>query len=278
MRKPRMSDEPQIGEDGAALNKNHGTYLVPGLQRGLNVLEIVAAARKPLTVTEIADSLGVSRSSAFRLIYTLRYMGCLELSSDDRSYQLGARVLNLGFAFLNTQSIIQVARRDLEALRDATNVSAHLAIRDGRDVLFLDCVQARTGFQSNVNVGARLGAHASPLGWLLMSDIASRDIATLFKGATLEPLTDKTPVTLQALMEKVMLAATQGYIISRGFAEQGGCSVSAPVFNKDGAIVAAIDISGPDSAFDHSKFEDFYKPEVIRAAGLISERLGYSGN
>ena len=75
-----------------------------------------------------------------------------------------------------------------------------------------------------------------------------------------------------------MLAATQGYIISRGFAEQGGCSVSAPVFNKDGAIVAAIDISGPDSAFDHSKFEDFYKPEVIRAAGLISERLGYSGN
>lgn len=272
-----MNDDSQTGDNGEGLNKNHATYLVPGLQRGLNVLEIVAGARKPLTVTEIAEQLGVSRSSAFRLIYTLRFMGCLELSSDERSYQLGARVLNLGFAFLSTQSIIQVARRDLETLRDETGVSAHLAIRDGRDVLFLDCVQSLTGFQSNVNVGSRIGAHASPLGWLLMSDIASRDIAELFRNATLEPLTDKTPVTLPALMEKVMQAATDGYIVSRGFAEQGGSSVSAPVFDKDGGIIAAIDISGPDSAFDENKFKGFYKDAVVRTAARISERLGYSG-
>lgn len=271
-----MKTESASADDTEGLNKNHATYLVPGLQRGLNVLEIVAGARKALTVTEIADRLGVSRSSAFRLIYTLRYMGCLELSPDERSYQLGARVLNLGFAFLNTQSIIQVARRDLESLRDATGVSAHLAIRDGRDVLFLDCVQSKTGFQSNVNVGSRIGAHASPLGWLLMSDIPGRKIADLFRDAPLEALTDKTPTTLATLMEKVMQAATDGFIVSRGFAERGGSSVSAPVFDKDGDIIAAIDISGPDSAFDETKFSDFYRDEVVRAANLISERLGYT--
>ena len=55
-----MNDDSQTGDNGEGLNKNHATYLVPGLQRGLNVLEIVAGARKPLTVTEIAEQLGVT--------------------------------------------------------------------------------------------------------------------------------------------------------------------------------------------------------------------------
>jgi DNA-binding IclR family transcriptional regulator len=262
----------------ATLNKNHKVYFVPGLQRGLRALEILADAERPLTVSEMARRLDLSRSSAFRLIYTLRHMGFLEDAADARTYQLGARVLNLGFAYLNKQDIIQIARRDLEALRDATGVSAHLAIRDGLDVLFLDCVQTRTGFLSNVNVGARIPVHASPLGWLLLSDLPNREIATLFKDGPLVPLTDQTPTDVAGLMQVVARAAADGIVISRGFVELGGCSIAASVMDKDGKIIAAIDISGPETAFDQAKMESFYADEVRKAARTISARLGYGGS
>lgn len=269
-----LVDGTEMGAAGSPQAKNHDIYVVPGLERGLRVLEIVAAGDKPQTVSEIAQRMGLSRSSTFRLVYTLKFMGFLEPSADEHAYRLGPRVLKLGFAYLSGQSIIEQARRDLEALRDATNVSAHLAIREGRDVLFLDCVQTRTGFLSNVNVGTRLPAHAVPLGWFLLSDLTARELAALLGPDPLNRLTDQTPGDLPALMQRIARATSDGHVVSRGIAEPGGSSVSAPVFDRSGRVVAAIDISGPDSAFDPDAIESLYVPRVMHAAASISARLG----
>ena len=258
-------------------DKNHNIYFVPGLQRGLRLLEVVARSDKPLSVTEVAQRLELSRSSAFRLVYTLQFMGFLQQSADQRTFQLGARVLNLGFSFLAKQDIIQIARRDLESLRDATGIWAHLAIRDSLEVLFLDCVQTRTGFLSNVNVGARLPAYASPMGWLMLSELSNRELTSLYKDVEFERLTDKTPANLGELMQAIAKASADGHVFSHGIVEQGGSSVTAPVFESSGRIVAAIDISGPESAFEDQKPEKAYVDAVLNAASAISARLGYRG-
>ena len=257
------------------VHKNHDIYFVPGLQRGLMVLEVLAAARRPLNVTEIAKRLSLTRSSIFRLAYTLRHMGFLEVSETTKEFTLGARVLNIGFAYLASRDIIEVSRPDLEVLRDRTNVSSHLAIRDKREVLYLSCVQTRTGFLSNMNVGSRLPAYASPMGWLLLSDLSNRDIAALFAGEAFDALTAQTPTSAAQLMQRVAEAAGKGSVISRGIMEAGGSSVAAPVFDKTGRVVAAIDVSGPDSAFDLTAMERRYLPEVTATAQRISARLGY---
>jgi DNA-binding IclR family transcriptional regulator len=258
-------------------DKNHSIYFVPGLQRGLRLLEVVARSDKPLSVTEVAQRLELSRSSAFRLVYTLQFMGFLQPSSDQRTFQLGARVLNLGFSFVAKQDIIQIAKRDLESLRDATGISAHLAIRDSLEVLFLDCVQTRTGFLSNVNVGTRLPAYASPMGWLMLSELPNRELASLYKDVKFERLTEKTPSDLGELMQAIARASADGYVFSHGIVEQGGSSVTAPIFESSGSIVAAIDISGPESAFDGEKPEKTYVDAILNAASAISARLGYRG-
>lgn len=257
------------------VHKNHDIYFVPGLQRGLMVLEVLAAARRPLNVTEIARRLGLTRSSIFRLTYTLRHMGFLEVSENSKEFTLGARVLNIGFAYLASKDIIELTRPDLEMLRDRTNVSSHLAIRDHREVLYLSCVQTRTGFLSNMNVGSRMPAYASPMGWLLLSDLSSREVAQLFAGESFEKLTAHTPEDARQLMQRVAEATAKGGVISRGIMEAGGSSVAAPVFDKTGRVVAAIDVSGPDSAFDLAAMETRYLPEVINTAMRISARLGY---
>ena len=125
---------PDVGEPQ---HKNHDAYFVPGLHRGLRVLEVVAEARRPLSISEIAVALGLVRSAVFRLVYTLRHMGFLE-ESRQKLFTLGPRVLNIGFAFLTSKDIIEIASSELEALRDETQASAHLAIRDGRDVLYAE--------------------------------------------------------------------------------------------------------------------------------------------
>ena len=279
----RLPDAPTLdapatdaASSSAGLHKNHANYFVPGLQRGLSVLEVIAAARRPLTVSEIAARLELTRSSVFRLVYTLEFTGFLEAVEHAKTYNLGPRVLNLGFAYLASKDTIEVARLDLEILRNNTEVSAHLAIRDNREVLYLSCVQSRSGFQSNMNVGGRMPAYATPMGWLLLSDLSNREIAALFGQHKFERLTDQTPRDLGALSQCIARAVHTGYVISHGIMETGGSSVSAPVFDKSGRVVAAIDVSGPDSAFDMEHLQDRYVREVVLAAARISARLGYS--
>ncbi len=258
------------------LHKNHDSYFVPGLERGLRILEVLAEERRPLTVTELGRRLGLSRSSTFRLTYTLSQLGFIETAEGSKIFRLGPRVLNIGFAYLASQDLIELARPDLEILRNNTNVSAHLAIRDHREVLYLSCVQSRSGFLSNMNVGTRLPSYAVPMGWLLLSDLSSRELATLFAGQIFAALTGLTPRDMQDLSQRVAQSVSDGFVISRGIIESGGSSISAPVFDKNGLVAAAIDISGPDSAFDLTQIEGRYRDEVRSAAIRISMRLGYA--
>lgn len=268
------ADQAELDE---AAGKQHDAYSVPGLRRGLRVLEVVAQAQRPLTVSEVAEQLEITRSAAFRLIYTLRDMGFLEPIPNTKSVQLGPRVLNIGFAYLARVDMLEIARPDLERLRDRTNVTAHLAIRDGRELLYLSCVQTRSGFLSTMNVGARLPASATPMGWLLLADLPSSERAALLGDGALPILTEQTPRDRQALERRIEAACALGHVISRGIVEPGGSSVSAPVRGRNGRIVAAIDIAGPDSAFDFSEFGTRYAAELVEVAMRISRRLGHGG-
>jgi DNA-binding IclR family transcriptional regulator len=257
-------------------HKNHGVYFVPGLRRGLLLLETLADARRPLNVSEIAKRMELSRSAVFRLIYTLRFMGFIEEMPASKSFTLGPRVLNIGYAFLASKDIIEVSRGDLELLRDVTNVSAHLAIRDRTEVLYLSCVQTRSGFLSNLNVGTRLPAYATPMGWLLLSELSPQEMRSLLAETPLETLTELSPRNVAEVIQRIADVAARGYAISRGVVEPGGSTIAAPIFDRQGRIVAAIDISGPDTAFDTSEIEGRYVHEVMAAAERISTRLGHA--
>jgi len=257
------------------MHKNHDVYFVPGLRRGLIVLETLANESRPMSIAEIGKRIGLTRSSMFRLVYTLQHMGFVEEIPESNHLRLGARVLNIGYAYLASQPLIDTARHDLEALRDRTNVSSHLAILDRREILYLSCIQSRSGFLSTMNVGTRLPAYATPMGWLLLSNCAKRDLRELFPERAFVPLTDQTPRNMGELTRRVASAVAAGHAISHGAVEPGGSSIAAPVRNVDGRVVAAIDISAPDSAFDLAQFDTRDVREVMKTAQRISARLGY---
>ncbi len=94
-------------------------------------------------------------------------------------------------------------------------------------------------------------------------------------GVALQRLTNQTPTTLKALRAATARAAADGYVISRGAVELGGISIAAPVVDAAGEIVACIDVSGPEIAYDAAQIEQRYKTEVVRSAAQISRRLGH---
>ena len=204
-------------------------------------------------------------------------MGFLKEAEQKNTYTLGARVLNLGFAYLNQQPITAIARPLLADLRDTTGVSAHLSVLEGHDVLYLGSHQARTGFVSNMVTGTRIEAYATAIGWCLLSGMSDAELEAFCVDLDMRAITEHTPTSFSALKARVDQMRNGGFVFSRGFREPGGSSIAVPVRDHTGGVVACVNISGPDSGFDFDKVDSFYVPETKATALRVSRELGYMG-
>lgn len=249
-------------------------YLVPALDRGLEVLELLSQDGRPATVAEITRRLKVPRASIFRILSTLQHKGFVETDASGKAYQLGPGILRLGFQFLATRDIVQVARAEIDDLARRTGVSAHLAIRDRTDIVYLIHALGNSDFVSNLGVADRLPAHATPMGQLLLAQLSRAELAELYKDQAMESMTDQTPRSRRAITEAAAAALKTGYVVSHGAVHAGGKSIAAPVYDASGRIVAALDISGPDQAFT-GDLESRYLKDVLKTAAAVSAKLGY---
>ena len=251
-------------------------YIVPALDRGLEVLELLSRDGAAATVADITRRLKLPRASVFRILWTLQHKGFVEADASGKTYQLGPGVLRLGYQYLATRNIVKVAQADIEQLAQKTGVSAHLVVRDGTDIVYLFHAPGNSNFISNLGIGDRLPAHATPAGQLLLSQLSRGEISSLYKNHSMNALTAQTPRSRRALMHAVERAAKHRYVVSHGTVHAGGKSIVAPVYDAAGKMVGAIDISGPDQAFETKDLESRYLPDVLKTASRISARLGYA--
>jgi PcaR/PcaU/PobR family beta-ketoadipate pathway transcriptional regulator len=250
-------------------------YLVPALARGLALLECFGADREALSLVELARRVGMTRSAAYRLVYTLAELGFLARDPERKSYRLGPRVLNLGFAYLASQELGEIARPHLEALRDRTDCSAHLAVLDGTEIVYTARYADKKALTSRIGIGTRFPAHATSMGRAILSQLPVEEVRRRFDGRTLARFTAATPTTLKALLAVLEADRARGFVVSRSGFEAGIASVAAPVFDADGRVVAAINISTPESTLTGDALETTIKGRVVQTAKTISEWLGY---
>lgn len=250
-------------------------YLVPALARGLAILECFGSGREELSLVELARGVGMTRSAAYRLVYTLAELGFLVRHPERKSYRLGPRVLSLGFAYLASQEMAEMARPHLEALRDRTNCSAHLAVLDGIEIVYIARFADKKALTSRITVGTRFPAHATSMGRAILAQLTAEEIRRRFEGRTLARFSSTTPTSLKALQSVLEEDRERGYVLSRSGFEAGIASVAAPVFDADGLPVAAINISTPESTLAGNAIETTIKDEVVKTAKTISEWLGH---
>jgi DNA-binding IclR family transcriptional regulator len=250
-------------------------YVVPGLQRGLQLLAQFTRERRELSGAELSRRLDVPRASVFRLLQTLEMMGFVERVGDGAHYKLGLAVLQLGFEYLAAMELTEHGRPVLEALSAATGLSAHLVVRDGREVVFVAKAAGQSSLFNSIQVGARLPAHATVLGRILLINQSAASLRELYVSTPLAAFTPQTPTTLADLKKMIDDIAARGYGISQGGFEAGISTIGAPVFDDRHAVTAAISVTVPASKVDESRQAELIA-HVQVAAKRLSQRLSHS--
>lgn len=250
-------------------------YIVPALRRGMAILRLFKPDRRVIALPEIVRELGMTRATAFRLAYTLEADGYLQRAPHSNAFQLGINLLSLGFEYLGSLDLVEVARPVLEDLRDRADASAHLGIQDGREIVYVLKAPSRHRLRSNVTVGTRMPIHTTTIGHALMFDSSPEELRQLFKGVNLRERFAQAPADADALYKELMVQRSLGYVAYRSRYAEGLDSVAAPVRDATGRIVAGINVSDYESIPAMGELEGAIKDEVLRAAMTISRGLGY---
>ena len=249
-------------------------YLVPALQRGMQLLGQFSRGERELTGAELSRRLDLPRASVFRLLQTLEQMGFVERVGDGPNYKLGIAVLRLGFEYLASMELTEHGRPIIDDLCGATGLSVHLVVRDVREVVIVAKSAGRSFMFNSIQVGARLPAHATVLGRVLLGDQSAAELAALYGGVRLEPYTTQTPTTLAALKALVEADAQRGYGVSQGGFEAGLSTVAAPVFDDHQRIAAAVGVTVPSQRVESQVLETI-TAQVCDAAARLSQRISH---
>jgi DNA-binding IclR family transcriptional regulator len=254
-----------------------GPYIAPPVQRAVRLIRHVAEGNPVLNMSETAKALKINRTTLLRLLHTLEAEGFVERRPNGAGFQVGLSLLEVGARALFSQDLVQVAVPVLTELAETLQLSSHLGVLDGTDVLYLVRRTPNTPLASNIRVGSRLPAHATTMGRMLLAFLPPVEVERLYAGKELQRFSEHTSTTLAALRAKAEKDRSAGIAWSEAHFERGIGSAAVPVFDFAGAPVGAINVSGPVAAFAQEERREIIGKSLRGAGTEISRRLGWVG-
>ncbi|KIL39097.1 hypothetical protein SD70_22240 [Gordoniibacillus kamchatkensis] len=250
-------------------------YSSNALIRGLEILKMFSAEEPTLSLNEIASKLGVNRTVPFRLLSTLQSFGYVHKDEQTKRYQLAPKVLELGFSYLHSLQLPEIAQPYLEQLRDDTGASVYLSILDGAEVVYVGHARI-VGFKGIfVNTGMRFPAHATANGKLLLAFQPPDKLRSILRGAELKPYTQQTKTLIADLEAELRLIRERGYAMTNSEFQQGISSIAAPIFNQSGAVMAAVNVVAAETFFDDAFIREKALPRLLDTTGKLSGFMGF---
>jgi IclR family acetate operon transcriptional repressor len=248
---------------------------IQSLDRGLSILQAVATSKQPVNLGELAELLNVDRSSAFRLAQTLRRRGFLSTPAGRKDYILGSAIWTLSRQYDWSNMLVRVAHQELKSLANGLNETAHLAIREGKNALFIDSVHARHVIVVAGQTGELVPLYATAHGKALLVDADEQGLKSIFGVGPLQKYTKTTIRTIPGLVKECVAIRQRGYALDEAEFMEGMRCVAAPIRLNDGMVVGSIGISAPASRFLKEHYPAHSK-RVIQCATKIGELLSMS--
>ncbi|MFK0113343.1 IclR family transcriptional regulator [Streptomyces sp. NPDC091217] len=234
----RETEDAFAGEGEKSVDSRRGSQT---LDRGLQVLETVAAAAQPISTPEIATSVGLHRTVVHRLAGTLAARGYLQTGSDGR-HRLGGTFLAMRS---NACDLSSVARPYLEEIVRRTEETVHLAMLSGSDVIFVDGIESPRALRVASRVGRRLPAHSTSVGKCLLAALDEDGLRRLYPTEELGQVTSHTITRRTELQATLSTVRRQGYASNEGEGEPGVGSVGALIRDRSGEPRAALGVGAP---------------------------------
>ncbi len=248
-----------------------GAHHVQSLERGLAVIKAFDAGSPTLTLSDVAKVTGLTRAAARRFLLTLVDLGYVR--TDGKYFSLTARVLELGYAFLSSLSLPEVAEPHMEELVAEVRESSSMSVLDGDDVVYVARVPTSRIMTVAINVGTRFPAFATSMGRVLLAGLDRTDLDAYLARAALRPLTGTTIADPEALRREVHRVGDQGWAMVDQELEDGVRSVAVPIRGPGRAVLAAMNISAHAARVRLDDLRKRYLPLLQAAACRIEADL-----
>lgn len=253
-------------------------YLSPPVQRAARLLRHIAEGDPVVNMARSARELGINRTTLLRLLHTLEAERLIERRGGDaQGWRIGFGLIGMAAQAFFSEDLVQVAVPVLTRLAEATGLSAHLGVLDGREVVYLVRRTPNHAFASNIRVGSRLPAHAANMGRIILAHMPVEKVTRLYQDVPLRAVTAHTAITLTQLHARLDQDRAAGLAWSDGAYEDRISSVAAVVLDASGSPVAAINVSGLNSSFEGTDRRAHIGHAVADAGKDISRQLGWLG-
>lgn len=249
-------------------------YQVRSVNRAIDILERLAA-QPGLTLTQLASTLEMPKSTCFNILQTLVARGLLTESPDTGRFRLGATAIRLGGACLDQLDVRQTARPVMERLSTDAGETVILAVMQepNLDVIYIDKVVSSKAVVANSDLGRKDKAYCTALGKAMLAWLPSERLERYLRSTKLVPVTPRTVTSPGALREQLSLVRAQGWAINDGELDNEGGGVAAPIFDHTGQAVAAISLAVPRFRMSPDRLQGL-TAQVLTATREISFRLG----
>lgn len=248
-----------------------GTHFVQSLERGLMVVRAFSAEHPSMTLSEVARVTDLTRAAARRFLLTLVDLGYVR--TDGRLFSLTPRVLELGYAYVASAGLPDVAQPHLEDLSAQVRESASVSVLEGDDVLYVARVATSRIMAVAITVGTRFPASVTSMGRVLLAGHDDEELSAYLDRVSLEPLTHSTITDVDELRAEILRVRDQGYAVVDQELEEGLRSLAAPIRDGSGRVIAAANVSAHAG---RSSLEDVCRdllPALLEATTRIEADL-----
>jgi IclR family pca regulon transcriptional regulator len=245
--------------------------VVASFVAGLQVLRSFSAHRPIMNLSAVSEESGLTRAAARRYLMTLCDQGYANF--DGKNYSLTSKVLELGFTYISSLGLTEVATPVLRRVSADLDHTCSLAVLDDADIVFVGRAAGHKISNVQLNIGTRAPAFATSLGRVLLSDLELGKLERLLREYPRRPLTDQTIWDVAGLTSAITDARERGFCLLREEFERGICSLAVPIQNSTGQVVAAMNVCCHTWQKSAEQMETEFLPAMRQAAAEISGSL-----
>jgi len=248
-------------------------YRIQAIERAVSILNVFSVDEPELGVTEIAERVGLHKSTVHRFMVNLDAAGLVERNPRSGRYRLGLHIFELGGLVMQRMNLWDEALPFLEGLVRDTGETGHLAVLDGGEAIYIERVEARRPLRVPSAIGRGYPAHATNLGKVLLADLPRERVVEIVATHGLAAYTRNTITELPELELELERIRERGYAIDDEEYDEGLRCIGAGVRDHSGRVVSALGIGGPVTRITPERVEELSRL-VINAARGLSRRLG----
>ena len=250
-------------------------YFINSLARGFKLLEKMADAGQPLTLSQVAESMKMTLPTTYRFLYTLQAIELIEKEPDRKAYRITPKVLKLGYGAFKSSELWNTAHHHLVRASQIYGETFNLAVLEKDQILYIDRVKTQSILTINLEIGSKLPAYCTSMGRVLLAWLPVEEARRRLRLNSLDKHTACTVTDLDKLEAILTKVRRNGFAINNGELAPELSSVAAPVLNRQGEAVAALNMAVNVARHDKGYLHKVMVPAVVRCAEQISSAMGY---